>query len=392
MERMVQDAFQSHQLITSEHKPNPFKNRYIMKILITGNMGYVGPGVVDQLRKAYPNATLIGYDMAYFASCLTNAAVLPESKLDMQLFGDVREISAETLAGMDAIVHLAAISNDPMGTRFEDITLDVNYRSSIRIAELAKEAGVRNYVFASSCSMYGAASEQAKTEDSELNPLTAYARSKVATEKELEPLAGDGFTVTCLRFATACGMSDRLRLDLVLNDFVAGAVATGKINILSDGTPWRPLIHVRDMARAIEWAVTREASNGGEFLAVNTGSNDWNYQVHELANAVADVITGTEVSVNLDAAPDKRSYRVNFDLYKQLAPNHQPAYTLKEAIQELRDGLVAMEFKDGDFRNSLLMRLKVLTSLQESEQINGQLQWAHQTAKSSNKESELQTA
>ncbi|MEJ8800607.1 NAD-dependent epimerase/dehydratase family protein [Pontibacter sp. H249] len=363
-----------------------------MKILITGNMGYVGPGVVDQLRKAYPNATLIGYDMAYFASCLTNATVLPESKLDMQLFGDVRDISAETLKGIDAVVHLAAISNDPMGTRFEEITLDVNYKSSIRIAELAKEAGVRNYVFASSCSMYGAASEQAKTEDSELNPLTAYARSKVFTEKELEPLAGDGFTITCLRFATACGMSDRLRLDLVLNDFVAGAVATGKINILSDGTPWRPLIHVRDMARAIEWAVTREASNGGEFLAVNTGSNEWNYQVHELANAVADVIPGTEVSINLDAAPDKRSYRVNFDLYKQLAPNHQPQYTLKEAIQELRDGLMGMEFKDGDFRNSLLMRLKVLTSLQESERINGQLQWAHQTARSTNKESELQTA
>lgn len=363
-----------------------------MRILITGNMGYVGPGVVEQLRKAYPNATLIGYDMAYFASCLTNATVLPESKLDVQLFGDVRDITSSTLIGIDAVVHLAAISNDPMGTRYEDITLDVNYRSSIKIAKLAKEAGVSNFVFASSCSMYGAASEQAKTEKSELNPLTAYARSKVFTEKELEPLAGDGFTVTCLRFATACGMSDRLRLDLVLNDFVAGAVATGKINILSDGTPWRPLIHVRDMARAIEWAVTREASNGGEFLAVNTGSNDWNYQVHELAEAVADVIPGTQVSINRDAAPDKRSYRVNFDLYKQLAPNHQPVYTLKEAIQELRDGLVAMEFKDGDFRNSLLMRLKVLTSLQESEQINGQLQWAHQTAKSSNKESELQTA
>ncbi|MBC5994280.1 NAD-dependent epimerase/dehydratase family protein [Pontibacter cellulosilyticus] len=363
-----------------------------MRILITGNMGYVGPGVVDQLRKAYPNATLIGYDMAYFASCLTNAPVLPESKLDIQLFGDVREITASTLMGIDAVVHLAAISNDPMGTRFEDITLDVNYKSSIRIAKLAKEAGVSNFVFASSCSMYGAASEKAKTEDSELNPLTAYARSKVFTEKELEPLAGDGFTVTCLRFATACGMSNRLRLDLVLNDFVAGAVATGKINILSDGTPWRPLIHVRDMARAIEWAVTREANNGGDFLAVNTGSNEWNYQVHELAEAVADVIPGTAVSINRDAAPDKRSYRVNFDLYKQLAPNHQPQYSLKEAIQELRDGLMEMEFKDGDFRNSLLMRLKVLTSLQETERINDQLQWAHQTAKASSKESELQTA
>jgi len=361
-----------------------------MKILITGNMGYVGPGVVERLRAAYPEATLIGYDMAYFASCLTNAPVLPESQLDVQLYGDVRTMPAEVLEGVDAVVHLAAISNDPMGNKFEEITLDVNYRSSVRIAELAKAAGVKNYVFASSCSMYGAASEQAKTEDSELNPLTAYARSKVATEKDLQPLAGDGFTVTCLRFATACGMSDRLRLDLVLNDFVAGAVSTGRINILSDGSPWRPLIHVKDMARAIEWAVTREVSNGGEFLAVNTGSNEWNYQVHELAKAVAEVIPGTEVTVNKDAAPDKRSYRVNFDLYKELAPNHLPQVSLKQAIEELREGLVQMEFKDGDFRNSLLMRLKVLTSLQEAGRINEQLHWKHQKSKVS--ETELETA
>ncbi|MBC5772960.1 SDR family oxidoreductase [Pontibacter sp. KCTC 32443] len=362
-----------------------------MKILITGNMGYVGPGVVSQLRATYPEAILVGYDMAYFATSLTNAPFLPESKLDQQLFGDVRTMPAEVLEGVDAVVHLAAISNDPMGTKFEEVTLDVNYRSTIRIAEMAKAAGVKNYVFASSCSMYGAASEQAKTEDSELNPLTAYARSKVASEKELAPLAGDGFTVTCLRFATACGMSDRLRLDLVLNDFVAGAISTGKITILSDGSPWRPLIHVKDMARAIEWAITRTPENGGEFLAVNAGSNKWNYQVKELAQAVAEVIPGTEVSVNLEAAPDKRSYRVNFDLFKTLAPNHQPQVSLKQAIQELRDGLTQMGFKDGDFRNSLLMRLKVLTSLQETNAINEQLQWLRESKKVA-KETELEIA
>ncbi len=355
-------------------------------------MGYVGPGVVRQLRSTFPNATLIGYDMAYFATCLTNATVFPESKLDVQLFGDVRTMPAEVLEGVDAVVHLAAISNDPMGTKFEDITLDVNYKSSVRIAEMAKAAGVKSYVFASSCSMYGATEGSAKTESSTLNPLTAYARSKVFTEQGVEPLAGDGFTVTCLRFATACGMSDRLRLDLVLNDFVAGAVATGKINILSDGSPWRPLIHVKDMARAIEWAITRDASNGGEFLAVNAGSNEWNYQVSELAEAVADVIPGTEVTLNRDAAPDKRSYCVNFDLFKSLAPNHQPQVTLKQAIQELRDGLMAMNFKDGDFRNSLLMRLKVLTSLQDTGEINDQLQWKHNKTKVSEEQAELETA
>lgn len=353
-------------------------------------MGYVGPGVVERLRAAYPEATLVGYDMAYFASCLTNAPVLPESQLDVQLYGDVRTMPAEVLEGVDAVVQLAAISNDPMGKKFEDVTMEVNYKSSVRIAEMAKAAGVKNFVFASSCSMYGAASEQAKTEESELNPLTAYARSKVATEKELQPLAGDGFTVTCLRFATACGMSDRLRLDLVLNDFVAGAVTTGKISILSDGTPWRPLIHVKDMARAIEWAVTREASNGGEYLAVNTGSNEWNYQVYELANAVAEVMPGVDVSVNQDAAPDKRSYKVNFDLFKQLAPNHQPQYSLIQAIEELHEGLKAMDFKDGDFRNSQLMRLMVLNSLQDTGKINEQLQWQRNTSRVSN--AELETA
>lgn len=346
-----------------------------MKIFITGNMGYVGPGVVKHLRKVFPEATLVGFDMGYFGSSLTNAIVLPESRLDLQMIGDVRTMTADKLKGVDAVVHLAAISNDPMGNKYEEVTLDVNYKSSIRIAQLAKEAGVSSFIFASSCSMYGAAEDAAKTETSTLNPLTAYARSKVFTEKDLQGLADKDFTVTCLRFATACGMSDRLRLDLVLNDFVAGAVATGKINILSDGSPWRPLIHVKDMARAIEWGVTRQASNGGEFLAVNTGSNEWNYQVKDLAEAVAELIPGVSVSINKDAAPDKRSYRVNFNLFKELAPNHLPQVSLKQAILELHEGLTAMQFKDGDFRNSLLMRLKVLTSLQETNQITEQLDW-----------------
>lgn len=353
-------------------------------------MGYVGPGVVSQLRSTFPDASLIGYDMGYFAACLTNAPVLPESKLDQQYFGDVRTLPLAVLKGVDVVIHLAAISNDPMGTRYEDITLDVNYKSSIRIAQLAKEAGVKTFVFASSCSMYGAAEDSARTETSTLNPLTAYARSKVFTEKDLQPLADDSFKVTCLRFATACGMSNRLRLDLVLNDFVASAVATGKISILSDGSPWRPLIHVKDMARAIEWAIIREV-DGDNFLAINAGSNQWNYQVTDLAQAVTEVIPGTEVSINKDAAPDKRSYRVSFDLFQAMAPDHQPVYTLHRAIEELRDGLTAMNFQDGDFRNSLLMRLKVLTSLQETDLIDEQLHWRHQQVSQAQATAKLET-
>ena len=346
-----------------------------MKILVTGNMGYVGPPVINQLRTSYPEATLVGFDIGYFGNCITNSEVLPECRVDLQHFGDMRDFPSEALIGVDAIVHLAGISNDPIGNRFEEVTLDINYRASINMAKKAKEAGVRSFVFASSCSMYGAAEDIARTEKSPLNPLTAYAKSKVFTERELEPLASDRFKVTSLRFSTACGWSDRLRLDLVLNDFVAGSVASKRITILSDGTPWRPLINVMDMARAIDWAVGRDASNGGVFLAVNVGSDAWNYQVRDLAEAVAREIPGVEVSINKDAQPDKRSYRVNFDLFRRLAPKHQPRIGLTESIKDLKSGLEAMRFMDGDFRNSRHMRLKVLTELQEKGLLDNTLRW-----------------
>jgi nucleoside-diphosphate-sugar epimerase len=205
--------------------------------------------------------------------------------------------------------------------------------------------------------------------------LTAYAKSKVFTEKDLQQLCGNEFKVTCLRFSTACGMSSRLRLDLVLNDFVAGAIATKEITILSDGTPWRPLIHVKDMAKAIEWAVFRDIDKGGAFLAVNVGSQEWNYQVRHLAEAVAEVMPNIAVSVNKDALPDKRSYRVNFDLFKRLAPDYQPEMDLKASIKELKKGLEEMEFKDPDFRNSNYMRLRVLKDLRRNGYLDKNLEW-----------------
>lgn len=346
-----------------------------MKILITGNMGYIGPCVVDHLRGIYPEVKLIGLDMGYFANCLTNEKVLPECKVDVQYFADVRKVSSNILQDVDAVVHLAAISNDPMGNKFEDVTLDINYRSSINLAKMAKAAGAKTFVFASSCSMYGSAEDQPRTEQSRLNPLTAYAKSKVHTEKDLKPLADNDFKVTSLRFSTACGMSERLRLDLVLNDFVAGAVASKKITILSDGTPWRPLINTKDMARAIDWAISRKAANGGSFLAVNVGRDDWNFQVKDLAYAVKKVIPEVEVSINKDAEPDKRSYRVDFSLFKKLAPDHQPKVDLRLTVEELRDGLRGMGFADANFRNSRFMRLKVLTHLRETGLLSEKLEW-----------------
>ena len=347
-----------------------------MKVLITGNMGYVGPGVVRRLRAAHPEATLIGYDLAYFADCLTAPANFPESELDCQYFGDVRTFPEQLLQGVDAVVHLAAISNDPMGALFEDLTLITNYQASVEIAKKAKKTGVKSFVFASSCSVYGMADGRAKTEEDSVNPLTAYAKSKIKTEHELALLADDKFTVTCLRFATACGMSDRLRLDLVLNDFVASAIATGRITILSDGTPWRPLIHVRDMARAIDWAIQRDGRDGGRCLVVNAGSDRWNYQVKDLAEAVVRIVPGVEMSINEKAQPDKRSYKVSFEKFSKLAQGFLPEVDLQEAVTELRDKLLTMGFRDADFRNSKYMRLNVLKSLKGAGLLDENLEWS----------------
>ncbi|MBH0190079.1 MAG: SDR family oxidoreductase [Nitrospira sp.] len=348
-----------------------------MKILITGNMGYVGPLVLRRLRESYPGAEIVGYDAGYFAHCLTGVERFPESRADLQYFGDIRSVSSEVLLGVDAVVHLCAISNDPMGALFEDITLDINYRASVDLAKKAKQAGVKKFVFASSCSVYGFAEGGPRREEDAVNPLTAYAKSKVSTEKDLASLASDTFTATCLRFATACGMSDRLRLDLVLNDFVAGALASKRINILSDGTPWRPLIHVKDMARAIDWAVQRDHLDGGACLTVNVGSDTWNYQVKDLAAAVAKLVPGVEVSINKDAQPDKRSYRVNFDKFTKLAQGFLPAVDLQGAVVDLRDGLMAMQFQDHNFRTGEFMRLVTLKRLRESGHLSDSLVWTN---------------
>ncbi|MCW5558161.1 MAG: SDR family oxidoreductase [Verrucomicrobiae bacterium] len=345
-----------------------------MRILITGNLGYVGPGVVRHLRTVWPESRLLGYDTGYFAHCLTGVGALPEKRLDAQYFGDLRAFPEDLLEGVDAVVHLAALSNDPMGNQFEDVTLEINHRAGVSLAEAARRARVKTFVFASSCSVYGAAADGARTEASAVDPLTAYARSKVLLERNLESLAGPHFRVTCLRFATACGWSDRLRLDLVLNDFVAGALAAGKITVLSDGSPWRPLIHVADMARAIEWAVAPGRS-GPDFLVMNAGSDAWNVQVRDLAQAVAAALPGTEVSFNSAAPPDRRSYRVDFSRFRALAPDHQPRVGLAEAVEGLRTGLQGMGFADPEFRQSSLIRLHALRGHRDAGRLDERLYW-----------------
>jgi len=351
-----------------------------MKVLITGNMGYVGPIVARHLRRTHPEATIVGYDSAFFALSTTGTPYLPERSLNAQYFGDIRELPDALLEGVDAIVHLAAVSNDPMGKRFENVTDEINYRASVDLGRRAAKAGVSHFVFASSCSVYGFAPGAARKETDELNPQTAYARSKVNTEKGLAEIADNRMVVTCLRFATACGMSDRLRLDLVLNDFVACALASGEISVLSDGSPWRPLIDVRDMARAIDWGITRSAGDSARFLALNAGSDDRNYQVKDLANAVAEAIPGTKVSINKAAQPDTRSYQVDFSLFRSLAKDHQPQVTLRQSIGMLNNGLRRMGFADPDFRNSSFIRLKMLDGHIAAGRLTSDLYWSGQTA------------
>jgi len=346
-----------------------------LKVFVTGNMGYIGPVLNRVLTATFPKIEIVGFDAGFFGHSLTGADFTPEQGVSVQYFGDVRDIQPAMLNGVDAVVHLAGVSNDPIGVEFEDVTEEINRRASVRLAEMASSAGVKNFVFASSCSMYGQAEGGARKESDPTNPLTAYARSKIGTEDDLRKADLRDMVFTSLRFATACGWSTRLRLDLVLNDFVACAITSGEITVLSDGTPWRPLIDVEDMSRAIAWAMSRDKNAGGQFLAVNAGSNKSNYQVKDLANAVASLIPNTKISINKDAPPDKRSYSVDFSLYESLAPAFQPVVSLEESIRRLRDGLRKMNYVDKDFRQSPFMRLNMLRKHMNEERLGIDLRW-----------------
>ena len=345
-----------------------------MRIFVAGNLGYVGPVLCAHLRKVFPACELHGFDNGYFATCLADGSAFPERFLDVQHVGDIRDLDAGLLDGVDAVVQLAAVSNDPMGKQFEAATLSINRDASVRLAKLAAEAGVRSFVFASSCSVYGIADSRPRTEVDEVGPETAYARSKIETENALRELDSQ-MVVTVLRFATACGASPRLRLDLVLNDFVAGALLDGKVTVLSDGSPWRPLIDVADMAKAIEWAIMREASQGGQFLVVNTGSNEHNYQVRDIAKAVAAALPDIQVSINSEAPIDSRSYQVDFSLYERLAPKHHATIGLNESISDLVSTIQQAGLLEERQRASDLIRLKVLQQHIDANRLTPALEW-----------------
>ena len=346
-----------------------------MKILVTGNLGYIGPVLSKVIKKELPKCTLIGLDTGFFYHCNTAFDRHGDTYYDQQVFKDVRDITKSDLEDIDHIIHLAAISNDPMGKEFELVTKEINQDSTIKIAKLANENNVKSFTFASSCSMYGSGGDGSKTEKDETNPLTVYAKSKIGVENILrKDLSSSDMKITCLRFSTACGASSRLRLDLVLNDFVASAAKYNLIKILSDGSPWRPLIDVADMSRAIIWSILRDDLNDN-LLSINVGSNEWNYQIKEIALFVKNIIADSEIEINENAEPDKRSYKVDFSLFKSLSGDYYPNKNIEESIQEIYSLIKKVNLPANGFRSTNYLRLNQLKNYQSQNILNKKLLW-----------------
>jgi len=341
-----------------------------MKILITGNMGYVGSVLSKKIssQRINNNFEIVGLDCGLFGHKLTGSSLLPEVYLNHQKYKDVRDISSEDLENVDVVIHLAALSNDPMGNNFAALTKKINLNASQNLVDLCLSNGVKKLVFASSCSVYGHGGDTIRDEDSLVAPLTPYADSKIQFENYLKEKCNENFQAICLRFSTACGASPRLRLDLVLNDFVFNAVTTGQVEVLSDGSPVRPLIDVSDMANALIWASLNKIED--KFLILNTGMPDSNYTVGEIAEAVKKILPHVSVNINKYAPVDKRSYRVNFNRFKDLSGGQVLKVDLESSIKSLVKSITGPMLKE---EKENYFRLKTLNSLIDAGEIDSQL-------------------
>jgi nucleoside-diphosphate-sugar epimerase len=339
-----------------------------MKILLTGHQGYIGAVAVGLFQSA--GHEVVGLDAELFGGCDFGE---PPRKIP-GIRKDLRDLTLSDLTGFDAVAHLAALSNDPLGNLDPRLTYDINHLASVRLAELAKAAGVKRFVFSSSCSTYGASGDALLEETAPLNPVTPYGESKVLVERDVTPLGNDNFSPTFMRNATAYGVSPRLRLDIALNDLVAGAYTSGRVYIKSDGTPWRPIVHIRDIIGAMIAVLDapREVVHNQVF---NVGQTSENYRISEIADIVGQTVPGCRIEYAPDGGPDKRCYRVSCDKIRRLLPGFQPQWNARKGAQELFEAYRAVGLTAEDVERGRFTRMVQIQKLLDSKQLDRSLRW-----------------
>lgn len=339
-----------------------------MRVLVTGSNGYIGSILVPMLINAGHHVLGLDSDLYRHCNYGHNAKSFPFIKRD------IRDVEKSDLEGFDAILHLAGLSNDPLGDFDPELTLDINYHASVRLAELAREVGIKRFVFSSSCSTYGASGDQFIDETAEFRPVTVYGESKVKVEQEVSKMADDTFCPVFLRNATAYGVSQRLRFDLVVNNLTAWAYTTGLVYLKSDGTPWRPIVHIEDISRAFIAAL--EASTDLiHNQAFNVGANGENYQIRELATFVKEIVPNSDVKFAEDAGPDKRCYRVDCSKISRTLNGFEVKWTAREGVQQLYETYVTHGLKLEEFEGPKYRRLDHIKQLIELGALDSSLRW-----------------